>query len=327
MSCLSVYSLYQLTTWQRAQGALQIGLCVSGQKLAQLLRRLCSVLLGGRPLNDQVILMIGVNDLLPRKGFLGIPVMNQGRLEYRLGEKEGKVDTDETLEVVPYSKSPARLETSVMLGWIYRALQGCRLATAGSGEERQIRGMAHKARHQVRPLSDENGADEQSFSPQTRKKDFLWGRDVTVQSAVDCSNFLIVLFSEGGTDSALGRYKIDEMVRECEPQVLRLPPYHCQYNPIELVWANCKGYYKKHTGRNKFDVAAVKALWQEALARVTPESWSKNVDHTEKIINDDRAREINMDASETQPFIIQIGNNESDSDDDEEVLAEPLLSD
>nr|CAD7205848.1 unnamed protein product [Timema douglasi] len=46
------------------QDVLQIGLCVSGQKLAQLLRRLYCVLLGGRPLNDQVILMIGVNDLL-----------------------------------------------------------------------------------------------------------------------------------------------------------------------------------------------------------------------------------------------------------------------
>nr|CAD7401485.1 unnamed protein product [Timema poppensis] len=115
-------------------------------------------------------------------------------------------------------------------------------------------------------------------------------------------------------------YKIDEMVCECGHQVSRLPPYHCQYNPIELVWANCKGYYKKHTGRNnKFDDAAVRALWQEALARVTPKSWSKNVDHTEKIINDDWTREMKMDASETQSFIIQLGNNESDSE--EEVLA------
>nr|CAD7263752.1 unnamed protein product [Timema shepardi] len=39
------------------------------------------------------------------------------------------MDTDETSEVVPYSKSPARLEASVILGWSYRALQGCRLAT------------------------------------------------------------------------------------------------------------------------------------------------------------------------------------------------------
>nr|CAD7415316.1 unnamed protein product [Timema poppensis] len=52
----------------------------------------------------------------------------------------------------------------------------------------------------------------------------------------------------------------------------------------------------------------------------------KNVDHIEKIINDDWAREMKMDATETQPFIIQISNNESDSD-DEEVLAVPLLPD
>nr|CAD7417967.1 unnamed protein product [Timema poppensis] len=33
--------------------------------------------------------------------------------------------------------------------------------------------------------------------------------------------------------------------------------------------------------------------------------WGKNVGHTEKIINDDWAREMKMDASETQPFIKQ----------------------
>nr|CAD7419582.1 unnamed protein product [Timema cristinae] len=52
----------------------------------------------------------------------------------------------------------------------------------------------------------------------------------------------------------------------------------------------------------------------------------KNVYHTEKIINDDWAKEKKMDASETQPFIIQIGNK-SDSDEEEEVLAVPLLPD
>nr|CAD7198669.1 unnamed protein product [Timema douglasi] len=43
-------------------------------------------------------------------------------------EEEGKKDIDEMSEVVPYSKSPARLEISLMLGWSYQALQGCRLA-------------------------------------------------------------------------------------------------------------------------------------------------------------------------------------------------------
>nr|CAD7451551.1 unnamed protein product [Timema bartmani] len=78
----------------------------------------------------------------------------------------------------------------------------------------------------------------------------------------------------------------------------------------------------------KFDPSAMKIeLMCKALAHKLEKSWGKNVDHTEKIINDDWAREMKMDASENQPFIIQIGNNESDSDDDDEVLAVLLLPD
>jgi transposase len=36
-------------------------------------------------------------------------------------------------------------------------------------------------------------------------------------------------------------YALDEMAKERGHQVLRLPPYHCQYNAIELVWAQIKG--------------------------------------------------------------------------------------
>nr|CAD7198969.1 unnamed protein product [Timema douglasi] len=61
--------------------------------------------------------------------------LRQNRLKETTEEESssrGKASTDEMSEVVPYSKSPARLETSVMLGWSYRELQGCRLATVGS---------------------------------------------------------------------------------------------------------------------------------------------------------------------------------------------------
>lgn len=36
-------------------------------------------------------------------------------------------------------------------------------------------------------------------------------------------------------------YKLDEMAKERGHRVLRLPPYHCQYNAIELIWAQIKG--------------------------------------------------------------------------------------
>lgn len=44
------------------------------------------------------------------------------------------------------------------------------------------------------------------------------------------------------------RYIIDEIAKEMGHTVIRLPPYHCHYNAIELIWAQVKGSYnlKKH---------------------------------------------------------------------------------
>lgn len=42
------------------------------------------------------------------------------------------------------------------------------------------------------------------------------------------------------------RYEIDELVLRYCHRVLRIPPYHCQYNAIELIWAQIKGYAARH---------------------------------------------------------------------------------
>ncbi|GBP32387.1 hypothetical protein EVAR_81194_1 [Eumeta japonica] len=50
------------------------------------------------------------------------------------------------------------------------------------------------------------------------------------------------------------RYVIDEMAAEHRHTVLRILPYHCQYNAIELIWAQVKGY----TARNNTTPFATK---------------------------------------------------------------------
>ncbi|CAG2059663.1 unnamed protein product, partial [Timema podura] len=55
--------------------------------------------------------------------------MSQGHLEYRLGEKEIKWIQMRRQKLFLTRRALSHLETSVMLGWSYRALQGCRLAT------------------------------------------------------------------------------------------------------------------------------------------------------------------------------------------------------
>jgi hypothetical protein len=45
-------------------------------------------------------------------------------------------------------------------------------------------------------------------------------------------------------------------------EVLRLPPYHCQCNPIEMVW----GYYNKHIRSQPRSKDKVTNLWKTALS-------------------------------------------------------------
>jgi transposase len=42
------------------------------------------------------------------------------------------------------------------------------------------------------------------------------------------------------------KYEIDSLLQQYSIDVLRLPRYHCHYNPIEMVWGFCKTYYNKH---------------------------------------------------------------------------------
>nr|XP_022912390.1 uncharacterized protein LOC111423384 [Onthophagus taurus] len=42
------------------------------------------------------------------------------------------------------------------------------------------------------------------------------------------------------------RYVVDDLLLQHNIEVLRLAPYHCQHNAIDLVWAYCKTYYNKH---------------------------------------------------------------------------------
>lgn len=50
-------------------------------------------------------------------------------------------------------------------------------------------------------------------------------------------------------------------------EVVRLPPYHCQYNPIELIWAQVKGKVAKNNTTFKFD--DFEKLLNDALDSVT----------------------------------------------------------
>ncbi|KAH8026668.1 hypothetical protein HPB51_023908 [Rhipicephalus microplus] len=76
-------------------------------------------------------------------------------------------------------------------------------------------------------------------------------------------------------------YRIDTLAATHGHEVLRVPSYHCEFNPIELVWSQVKGYIAaRNTG---FTLAEVEKLLPEALASVKQEKWQNYCADVEQV--------------------------------------------
>ncbi len=71
------------------------------------------------------------------------------------------------------------------------------------------------------------------------------------------------------------KYKIDELAKEHGHDVIRLPPYHCDLNAIELIWSQVKGYVARHN--KTFTIKDTQKLLDEALATVSAEDWNNAI--------------------------------------------------
>ena len=74
-------------------------------------------------------------------------------------------------------------------------------------------------------------------------------------------------------------YAVDKMASDAGFTVLRLPPYHCELNPIEMVWAQVKHFVKDKNTSKKLQL--VEDLTHQALEHVTAEQW-KNTANTSR---------------------------------------------
>ena len=77
------------------------------------------------------------------------------------------------------------------------------------------------------------------------------------------------------------RYAVEELAADYGVTILRLPPYHCELIPIELVWVHAKGCVARNN--KTFKIKDVKQLFEEGLKEVTPENWRKCINHAIKV--------------------------------------------
>ena len=64
----------------------------------------------------------------------------------------------------------------------------------------------------------------------------------------------------------------------------RLPPYHCIFNPIELIWMWIKQKVAK--GKKTFKSADVLTLMNKAVSAVTLDQWRNVCQHCKKLVNE-----------------------------------------
>ena len=112
-------------------------------------------------------------------------------------------------------------------------------------------------------------------------------------------------------------YFIDELAREHGHEVLRLAPYNCDLNPIEMIWSQMKQYVRKRNRTGHLET--VRSLISEAVQNIPPSTWASCCEHVVQLEQEYWHREHVME--EIDSFIVPLASSDDDSSDDEEAEA------
>lgn len=115
-------------------------------------------------------------------------------------------------------------------------------------------------------------------------------------------------------------YVTDEMCKAKGVMMVRLPPYHCEFNPIELVWAKAKAAVAK---RNvTYNLKEAMRIMREETEACGPEYWAKVNRHTMK--EEETAGggdQIVLSAAERaldQPIVLTFDSSDDDDESSDE---------
>ncbi|XP_042210282.1 uncharacterized protein LOC121858120 [Homarus americanus] len=111
-------------------------------------------------------------------------------------------------------------------------------------------------------------------------------------------------------------YEVDQIACDAGHEVLRLPLYHCQLNPIELIWAKVKTEVKKYDSNTNQTLKGVEEITKSAIDRVTSQDWKKCICHTRLVEDEYRRKDIALEHL-TDNLVINTDDDSSESDNDE----------
>jgi hypothetical protein len=119
---------------------------------------------------------------------------------------------------------------------------------------------------------------------------------------------LLVKVKEVSSNNNL--YVIDELAKSQNKTYLRLPPYHCELNPIEMIWAQIKCSVASRNTR--FKIADVKELCLQAIKNTAEDEWKKCVNHVKDKTEKEMWEIDSVIENAVEPLIININGTGSD---------------
>lgn len=125
------------------------------------------------------------------------------------------------------------------------------------------------------------------------------------------------------------KFNIDKIMAEHGHDVIRLPPYHPDLNPIEMAWAAIKGYVGSKNVT--WNISHVTGLVKEKVNLMGANEWIKLCQKVKEIEKEYIKNDHIVDAM-TEEFIIHVGdddsetNSEDEDSDDVEEINEPVAS-
>lgn len=105
------------------------------------------------------------------------------------------------------------------------------------------------------------------------------------------------------------KYVVDELLRQHGHEIVRLPPYHSDLNPLEYLW----DLIKRRVADKKDQLENFEQLTRDEVKLITAADWKNYVNHVERLQKEywesDRLQEIHE-----REFIISLGGEESSSE-------------
>ena len=123
------------------------------------------------------------------------------------------------------------------------------------------------------------------------------------------------LFALAKVNKPEPQYIIDDIAKEKGHIILRLPPYHPDLNPIELVWAQLKKIVSSRNFTNKLN--DVLEMTKAAFIEISVQNWENYCKHVINVEEEYTRKDIVID-QEMDNFVIELADDTCSSNSDDQ---------